>query len=381
MSGAGLDKAIAGRVRTNWRRLNAADRTQGVDLARGLAVLGMLAAHLLVIASFDWVEPASWIAVVQGRSSILFATLAGVSLGLVAGSTTPIRGAGLRSLRLRLARRALLIWLIGVVVSTLGVPVYVILPAYGILFLLALPALAATRDQLIVLAAAIALVMPAVQTWLDAFEWWETDEGRLASWLLGWNYPFLVWAAFMFAGLALARCHLNRLRTQVSLLVIGAALMLLGYGLAALVRPASTPADQFWSRLLTADAHSSGLFEVIGSGGFAIAVIAICLLLSRTGASILLFPLRAVGSMPLTAYVLQLLAWALIAGATLDEPGDLAAFRALEPFLPFALGTLVFCTLWALFIGRGPLERALGLLTTPTDSTRVVSTEGPHCWP
>ena len=363
----------------NWRSLNAADRVQGIDLARGLAVLGMLAAHLLVIPSFEWGDPASWVAVVQGRSSILFATLAGVSLGLVAGSTTPIRGARLRSMRLRLARRALLIWLLGLAVGLLGVPVYVILPAYGILFLLALPALAAPRSQLIVLAATIALVMPAMQTWLYAFEWWETDGGRLASWLLGWHYPFLVWSAFLFGGLALGRCHLNRLRTQISLLGVGSALTLAGYGLAALLRPALAP-EGFWALLLTADAHSSGLFEVIGSGGFAIAVIATCLLVSRTGVSVLLFPLRAVGSMPLTAYVLQLLAWALIAGAILDEPGDLAAFRSLQPFLPFAVGTVVFCTVWALLIGRGPLERALSLLAASPADPREASPKGRRSW-
>ena len=77
--------------------LNAPSRVRGVDLARGLAVLGMLAAHLLVIERFDPTRPGTWVDVVNGRSSILFATLAGVSIALLSAEpgssgTRPRRG-------------------------------------------------------------------------------------------------------------------------------------------------------------------------------------------------------------------------------------------------------------------------------------------------
>ena len=113
----------------------------GVDLARGLAVIGMFAAHLLWIPPFHWADASTWHDVVNGRSSILFATLAGVSIGLVTGRTTPLRGTALALARSRLAVRALLVWLLGVALISLEVPVYVILPAYAVLFLLVLPLL------------------------------------------------------------------------------------------------------------------------------------------------------------------------------------------------------------------------------------------------
>ena len=76
---------------------------------------------------------------VDGRSSILFATLAGVSIGLVTGGSTPLDGEPMRRRRLRLVVRACMLWLLGVLLISTGVPVYVILPAYAILFLLAIP--------------------------------------------------------------------------------------------------------------------------------------------------------------------------------------------------------------------------------------------------
>ena len=41
----------------------------------------------------------------------------------------------------------------------------------------------------------------------------------------------------------------------------------------------------------------------------------------------------------------------------------LSGFRALDPFWPFALGTILACTAWALLWGRGPLERIVATLT------------------
>ena len=103
----------------------------------------MFAAHLLWIEDLDFADPSTWIAVVDGRSSILFATLAGVSIGLVTGGERPLAGADMRTARAapRRARGACCGCSASALIAT-GVPVFVILPAYAILFLLALPLVA-----------------------------------------------------------------------------------------------------------------------------------------------------------------------------------------------------------------------------------------------
>ncbi len=73
-------------------------------------------------------------------------------------------------------------------------------------------------------------------------------------------------------------------------------------------------------------------------------------------------PLRAVGAMPLTAYTVHLLAWFAVALAALDRVSDLAGFRDLEPFWPMTIGIVAGCTLWALLVGRGPLEQGIARL-------------------
>ena len=79
---------------------------------RSIAVVGsgfsgtMVAAHLLWIDDFDFADAATWVAVVDGRSSIVFATLAGVSIGLVTGGTRPLPQAEMNLARSRLAVRS-----------------------------------------------------------------------------------------------------------------------------------------------------------------------------------------------------------------------------------------------------------------------------------
>lgn len=346
--------AAAPAVIDGWRRLSARGRLGGVDLARGLAVIGMLAAHLLWIPEWSWDDPSTWVDIANGRSSILFAVLAGVSIALVTGGTHRISDAALRIARGRIAVRALLVWMLGLVLIATGVPVYVILPAYAILFLLALPLLRFRAGPLLAIAGVLAVVTPFVYAPLAALPFWQTASGDLLDAVIGWHYPFVVWVSFIVAGLGIGRLDLRSLRVQGALLGAGVAAAVIGYGLdAAQIAPAGA-----WQTVFTAAAHSSGVYEVLGSGGFAIAVLAACLLLCRTPLTWIVLPLRAVGSMPLTAYTAQLVVWAIWAAGTLESVGDLAGFRDLQPFWPMTLGLLVGCTAWALTLGRGPLEWA-----------------------
>ena len=109
-----------------------------------------------------------------------------------------------------------------------GVPVYVILPAYAILFLLALPLVSLGARALFVLAAALAVVMPFVQVLLDSVPFWSTPVGQIVSVVTGWHYPFPVWIAFVVAGLAAARAGITRMRVQLWLVGAGAALAVVG---------------------------------------------------------------------------------------------------------------------------------------------------------
>ncbi|MFI8633439.1 heparan-alpha-glucosaminide N-acetyltransferase domain-containing protein [Microbacterium sp. NPDC077663] len=363
--------AAPAAVTRAWRSWNGPARLHGIDLARALAVFGMLAAHLLTIKEpLRLTDPSTWMDVVNGRSSILFALLAGVSIALITGGRMPHRGTRLGVDRRRLAVRAVVLWAIGLLLIQTGVPIYVILPAYGILFLLALPLLTLPIWALWAIAASVGVVVPWVLPALDALPIWEGLAGETLFLVVGWAYPFPLWIAFVVAGMALGRTDLRRAGTQALILAAGVAVVALGstIGLLADAGDWASP-DSYAGAVLSAEAHSGGIVEVVSSTGFAMAVLGACLLVCRTPLTWVLAPVRAVGSMPLTAYVGQVLAWAVVALAVFGDTTDLRAFRDLHPLGWFCLGAIVLCSLWALLVGRGPLESALAAV-----SRRVVPT-------
>ncbi|WP_312172510.1 heparan-alpha-glucosaminide N-acetyltransferase domain-containing protein [Microbacterium sp.] len=357
-------------------------RILGLDVARGLAILGMAGAHIGVSAPFDPFEPSTWGDLVNGRSSILFAVLAGVSIALMTGRSAGPDPARLPSIRLQLVGRGAVIFLIGLALELLNTPIAVILTLYGLLYVAVIPFLRWAPWKLLLTAAVLALAGPALLALVAVLALHPSGPG--IGLVFYGSYPITVWLAFVFGGMALGRLHVERLETAAGALAVGLALMVVGYGLglvgalaglggadgasgsgAAISTGWSTypaavadgdPVGAVLAGVFGVDAHSGGTAEILGSGGFALVVIALCLLLSRPLRWVLL-PLGALGSMPLTAYSAHVLSTALIGG-----PGGF--FTSNEFWAATAIMLLLATSLWSILVGRGPLERLVGRAAT-----------------
>lgn len=340
-------------------------RLFGPDLGRGIALLGMFAAHVV----FDRAEN-----VYDGRSSILFATVAGVSLGLMTGGSRPAPREQRGSLRGGVALRGLALIVIGVFLTVVvQPPLAVILDYYGFAFLLLVPVLFASRPALAGAAVAVVAVMPALvhelQQRVDADS--IPDAVRpVADWLAFGTYPMAIWLAFFLAGLFCARSDLTQPRTQGLMIAGGVVAAIAGYGAAALIPG------------VTAEAHSGSAAEVVASGGVAIAIIgAASLAGGLPGAPgrvirFALYPVAAAGAMALTLYTVHAMALAvvrqLVSGGAerwVYPDGTLAVLIATA---------LVVGTAWRLLIGQGPLEWALKRISgLASPRTRPVAPDAP----
>jgi uncharacterized membrane protein len=200
------------------------DRIGGLDLARGLAVLGMFGAHLRIGDELT-TDPSTWAAVVDGRSSILFATLAGVSMALLSGRTRPADGVELVRARLRIAVRAAWVFAIGAVLEWLDTFVAIILGVYAVLFVLALPFLRWPPRRLLAAAGVVAVAGPPLDAVLgQVLSVADAEEHYVAELLVTGTYPAMLWIAFVLVGLAIGRLDLSSTRVATRLLVGGLAL-------------------------------------------------------------------------------------------------------------------------------------------------------------
>lgn len=377
-------------------------RLTGVDLARALAVLGMFIAHIGPLILDPNAGPAAEVLADfgNGHASILFATLAGVSLALLTGGNQPHTGRLLRRDRVRIAVRAVLLFLLGMALTQLGAPMMVILSYYALYFLLALPLLRVRPGVLLGIAALWAVLGPLLSfvirlpmdvktiggaaSFTDLLSLSSATDAGLRLVLTG-AYPVLTWMPFVLTGLAIGRLNLRATAVRLRMVAAGVGLAILGYGgswlamhvfggiralepMLNVLRPlakqmgmdplefmtstgyGTTPTTNPAFLLLDAP-HSGTPFEIIGSTGFALAMLAICLFLGDWSGRILA-PLTAIGAMALTVYTAQGIALKLI----MDGAGPSLASQPWLPLTGLVVGSLVLCGLWRPLLGRGPLE-------------------------
>ncbi|WP_460725575.1 heparan-alpha-glucosaminide N-acetyltransferase domain-containing protein [Nocardia heshunensis] len=349
-----------------------ASRLAGIDAARGIAVLGMITVHVGVLRELAWTDPGSWLGVAAGRSSILFATLAGVSIALLSGRQRPPSGAELVGVRLRILVRALVLFALGGLLTMLDTGISVILQTYALLFACCLPFLNWSPRRLLMLAAGWAMVAPPLTVWLGTLVPSSCDPmaaecsgAQVTDLAITGDYPGLVWITFALIGLAVGRSDLTARVTRMRMLAAGVPMMVLGYGGAWLLGRFGDVAPNEWARLRTAEAHSGSTFEIVGSVGFALTVIAV-LLLAANRLHHILFPVIAVGTLPLTVYSAHIIAVWLLGDMVAESSGNalLVVFLAV---------TIAASTLWVLTVGRGPLERGMSWLSDRATAGRAVA--------
>lgn len=349
-----------------------------MDTARGLAILGMFVAHLGMQRHTGLLTPTGWFFVTDGRPSALFALLAGVGLAFM---TRRALASGdeveWQRQRIRIVKRSLVLYLLGWALTFVGTPVAVILPAYAVMFLLMLPFLKLRTPALLAWAAGILLVaqLPvlAVRQEIGEASPWRVVPG--VGELLTGYYPAISWIAYLLVGLAVGRTALRSVRTQLVLLGAGVAAAVVGYGAGALLTRALRPTpDSFGELLVSTQPHTDSAVEMVGNTGVAVAVIALCLLVTRVPVPrVLLTPVSASGAMSLTVYSLHIVYIRFL--------GDDAVWYPTSnwPLIALVLATFVLATAWQLLWGQGPFERAMhALIRSRPPTAQPTWTSPPH---
>ena len=353
-----------------------AQRIIGLDVARALAILGMiLVNYKLVLVGFRGGDSATgwWAAQCAGRAGALFVVLAGIGISLL---TARAREGGENGrARLRVLRRALFLLVVGFAFFPLWEAD--ILHYYGVY--LAFAALALTAPTLVLWALVPVAIggFVALDTWLEyntGWSWrrleyvdfWSVD-GFTRNLFFSGFHPLLPWLAFLFAGMAIGRIDFTSRRNRLILLSAGAAVFGLAMWTSDWLREMSSeyPRGDDMQRELRRYAGTSSIppmpLYVLQAGGMATAVIGLCLELGTLLGSRILWPLIATGQLALTLY----LAHVVIGLGLIEEIwGSFETTRygvefALEATLWFFAGSVVFAMLWRRFFKRGPLEAVM----------------------
>ncbi|GHJ61394.1 hypothetical protein NOK12_39120 [Nocardioides sp. OK12] len=377
-------------------------RLVGVDLARCLALLAMMATHLLAQRDPDGaLSTSAWL--FSGRASALFAVLAGLSLALMTGRTRPLRGRARATRSAGLAVRALLVALVGLALGEVDSGIAVILTHYGLLLLMGLLVVGLGARSLALLAAAWVVLGPVLAQVVrpelpprgyasPSFEQL-AEPGRLVSELLFTGYyPMASWFAYLLVGLALGRLDLAALRRRTLLLLavagggLAVATTWVSHALTARADVLSallprvvarrgteaadrqlrelvegglygqTPVDGPWQWLLVVAPHSTTPFDLAQTIGSSLLVVGLCLLLVRLlepGAVRAVAVASGAGAATLSLYSLHVLMT-----SDLLWPPDSSAGTVVQYVVVLGAGALLVAT-----GRRGPLEAAVARLS------------------
>jgi uncharacterized protein len=351
----------------------ARDRILGIDLARSLALLGMIVVHFGLVMAADPSRPV-WATEVMkfldGRAAATFVILAGVGLSLrsrrAVASKEPAAIAEVRSV---LVRRGLFLLAVGF--ANLAIWPGDILRVYGVSLIVASRYITTSNRRLLLAATAFVLGFVALFLTLDYEKHWDWDtmtyhglwtlEGLSRNLLYNGFRSVFPWTGFLLFGIWLGRQDLRDRTVAWRFALLGA-----GVALTAEVT----------SRLLVAYflAHSYGMDSetiqacfgtesmpplplfVLAAAGTAVFVIALSVRMAESHASApWLAPLVATGQMALTWYFAH-----IVLGLGAIESTGLVSSQTLPVaqgcgVVFFALAVFV-SSLWKRRFRHGPLE-------------------------
>lgn len=358
----------------------AKPRIHALDLARAVAVFGMVFSHLGPELPYSGVSGILMDAR-TGLPSALFAVLTGVSLSIMGTPAAIEGGPALAHSRNRLVSRGILVTALGFLLTQLQQSIAVVLVSLGIAMVLLSWTPRARTGTLVWLALILLLLGPVLQVAIPGF--------FATSALLGGAYPLFAWLTYVTVGVLVHR-WLVTIRPPSFLLGVlaaaGAVVVWAGLSTRSLLgsetvsseglydtslanpdAPVQLPASAFV--FLSPISHTGGLVEQLTNITAAVAVIALCLLLCRSAMlTTVFYPLRATGSMALSTYVLHVLTGSAVLGGlgyglhgtgTWEEYLDQLPESTTLAFWLTLLIAVVGATLWRLRFRRGPCEELL----------------------
>ena len=373
-------------------------RVIGIDVARGFAVIGMIAVHTMPSSHPDGNATWAWL-MFSGKSAPLFAMLAGISLAFMTGGRRPHAGIKGRRSRVSIAVRALVLFTLGAAINTMTDPAPEdILPYYGLLFLFAIPFTTLRIRHLIMCAIAFATLGPVVMflalKYMGAaylsnpsfLDFAENPGLAFVTLLLTGTYPALIWMSYICLGMALGRMKLVEKSVQWGilgagvLLIAGSAILsdLLVWWLPThdILAEATNTAD-IEEMLLNYSVYGGGmgtlptdhplwlavngphlntpLSEAYGAGFTLVAAGGLSLLAAK--AAKLFQPLAVMGTMTLTLYVAHCVAL---------EPlfaQDIVPLNREQALVFQLIVAVLFAAIWKHFFSQGPLEKPVSVIS------------------
>jgi len=349
------------------------NRIEGIDVARAIAIFGMIIVNFKIVMGADHGSQALVVfsSLFEGRASALFVILAGIGITFSTHKkqykATPLAHF---TIQVSLFKRAILLIGLGYI-FTLIWPAD-ILHFYGFYFLIGLVSINLNDKNLLRLSLVIIFAFPVLMSFVDYEHGWNwgtlsyqnfwTVDGILRHQFFNGFHPVFPWSAFLVFGMWLARQKLLELSTQKKL--FSAALILLAliesifYGLRLFMIVNSEVGllkEEITFLFSTSIIPPLPQYMISAMCSSVMLIVACVYIYQKNISSNLLKYLAKTGQLSLSIYIAH-----VIIGMGLIEYFSLFDSSSIEVSLfcsfSFCISSIAFSNIWLKYFKLGPFE-------------------------
>ncbi|WP_299103911.1 DUF418 domain-containing protein [uncultured Tenacibaculum sp.] len=354
-------------------------RIVGIDVARALAVIGMIIVNFKVVfgqANPNWIS--TFASFFDGKAAATFVVLAGVGLALMTNSSIKNKNQDkLKKIRNRIIKRAMFLFLIGI--SYIAIWPADILHFYGVYMIFTVLLLTNNLRSILIVATILILTFPILLLFLNYEAGWDfsnlvykdfwTIKGFVRNLFFNGFHPVIPWTSFMLFGYWLGRQDLNNnsLVKKICWIstIVFITIQVLSYATISILSEGNEKTVQDLTEVLGTNPMPPLPLYMFNGISVAFMIITICILVSRKWEnSIIIEALNKTGQLALTFYVAHvIIGMGIVEVFGADKLGTYTITFSLIYALGFSLCCVFFAVVWRRYFSAGPLEWILRKIT------------------
>jgi uncharacterized membrane protein YeiB len=354
-------------------------RIIGIDVARALAVIGMIIVNFKVVFGengLPWVRACAGI--FDGKAAATFVVLAGAGLALMTNSAIKNNDqAKLKVARRRIAKRAVLLFFIGI--SYITIWPADILHFYGIYMAITLVLLTCKEKTILISGICIILVYPILITILNYETGWDfatleyqdfwTFKGFIRNLFFNGFHPVMPWTAFMLFGYWFGKQHLHNdkfvKKTFWMSTLIFISIQVVSYLSISILSEGNQAAALELKEIFGTNPMPPLPIYMFNGTAIAFALISACILIAKKFEnSFIINALDKTGQLALTFYVAHVIVgMGVIELINPSKIGNYSIEFSVGYAIVFSLLCILFAVIWMKYKKSGPLEWVLRKIT------------------
>jgi uncharacterized protein len=354
-------------------------RIIGIDVARALAVIGMIIVNFKVVFGengLSWVK--SFASIFEGKAAATFVVLAGVGLALMTNSAIKNKDQDkLKIVRGRILKRTLFLFIVGI--SYIAIWPADILHFYGIYMAITMLLLTSKERTLITTAITLIVAFPILMTFWNYETGWDfntldyqgfwTLKGFMRNLFFNGFHPVIPWTAFMLFGYWFGKQDLHNdkfiKKTFWISSIIFVSIQALSYLSISFLSEGNQETAKELTEILGTNPMPPLPIYMFNGSAIAFAIISACIIIAkRFENNKIIDALNKTGQLALTFYVAHvIIGMGIIDVINPAKMGNYSVEFSVVYALVFSLLCIVFAVIWRKYKTSGPLEWIMRKIT------------------